>query len=142
MRAATTDDRALLLEWFNAFSAEALPDSRDDPGRTEHVVDRRLASPEPRLFLWERGSPVCLVGAGGLTPNGIRIGPVYTPREHRGHGYGTALTAAVSALQLERGRTFCFLYTDLSNPTSNAIYRRVGYEQVCEAAEFRFEPAG
>jgi len=141
IRDATTDDRALLVQWIDAFAAEVLPDRRDEPGRTERMIDRRLATPEPGYFLWEDGQPVCLVGAGGLTPNGIRIGPVYTPREHRGHGYGTALTAAVSALQLERGRTFCFLYTDLSNPTSNAIYQRIGYEQVCEAAEFRFEPA-
>ncbi len=141
MRAATEDDRALLIEWFDAFTNEAIPDFRDEPGRTERQIDRRLAAPEPNLFLWEDGDPVSLVGAAGLTPNGIRIGPVYTPTEHRGRGYGTALTAAVSALQLERGRSFCFLYTDLSNPTSNAIYRQIGYEQVCEAAEYRFEHA-
>jgi predicted GNAT family acetyltransferase len=141
MRAATTDDRALLIRWIDAFGGEVLPEFRDEPGRTERMIDRRLAQPEQSYFLWEHGEPVCLVGAAGLTPNGIRIAPVYTPPEHRGHGYATALTAAVSALQLERGRTFCFLYTDLSNPTSNAIYQRIGYEQVCEAAEYRFEPA-
>ena len=141
MRAATREDRQLLIDWFEAFTAEALPDFEDEPGRMEQMIDRRLVPDDPALFLWEDREPVALVGVGGRTPNGVRIGPVYTPPKHRGHGYATALTAAVSALQLERGRTFCFLHTDLANPTSNAIYQRIGYEPVCEAVEYRFAPA-
>jgi predicted GNAT family acetyltransferase len=76
---------------------------------------------------------VSLAGFGGPTPHGIRIGPVYTPRQQRGRGYGSAVTAAVSQLNLGRGRRFCFLYTDLANPTSNAIYLRLGYEPVCDS---------
>jgi ribosomal protein S18 acetylase RimI-like enzyme len=139
-RQATAADRDLVLSWMLAFGEEALGDI--DRERTERVLDLRFRSEDPRLSLWEdpEGRPVSLVGAGGRTPNGIRIGPVYTPREHRGRGYASALTAAVSAGQLERGRRFCFLYTDLSNPTSNALYRRIGYERVCDAANYRFEP--
>ena len=86
-----------------------------------------------------RGSqPVSLACFGGPTPNGIRIGAVYTPPAHRGRGYGTAVTAAVSQLNLDRGRRFCFLYTDLANPTSNAIYQRIGYEPVCDSRELSF----
>ena len=51
-----------------------------------------------------------------------------------------AVTAATSRLQLDRGRRFCFLYTDLANPTSNAIYLRIGYEPVCDSRELAFEP--
>jgi predicted GNAT family acetyltransferase len=83
---------------------------------------------------------VSLAGFGGSTPNGVRIGPVYTPPESRGHGYATSLVAHVSARLLERGRRFCFLYTDLANPTSNAIYERIGYERVCESDEIGFKP--
>ena len=82
--------------------------------------------------------PVSLAGFGSLTPNGIRIGSVYTPPEHRNRGYGTAVTAAVSQLLLERGHRFCFLYTDLANPTSNAISARIGYEPVCDSRELAF----
>ena len=81
---------------------------------------------------------VSIAGFGGPTPNGIRIGPVHTPRARRGRGYGTAVTAAVTRLQLARGRTLCFLYTDLANPTSNAIYRRLGYVTVCDSREVAF----
>ena len=79
-------------------------------------------------------------GYGGETPNGIRIGPVYTPPEQRGHGYATGLVAEQSRSLLAGGRRFCFLYTDLDNATSNALYRRIGYRLVCESAEVRFDP--
>ena len=69
---------------------------------------------------------------------GSGSGAVYTPPEHRRRGYGSAVTAAVSQLNLDRGRRFCFLYTDLANPTSNAIYQRIGYEPVCDSRELSF----
>jgi uncharacterized protein len=93
-------------------------------------------------MLWEDdGAPVSLAGWGGPTPNGIRIGPVYTPSHRRGHGYGSAVTAAVSEQQVASGKRFCFLYTDLANPTSNSIYMRIGYEPVCDSIDYGFEPS-
>lgn len=50
----------------------------------------------------------------------------------------SALVAQVSQELLDGGRRLCFLYTDLANPTSNAIYRRIGYEHVCDSAEIDF----
>jgi predicted GNAT family acetyltransferase len=137
MRPADGADRALVLEWVEAFTTEVLHESVSaDSERHERSVDARLAGGDAGFALWEAGGrPVSLVGFGGPTPNGIRIGPVYTPPEHRGHGYASALTARVSAHQLARGRRFCFLYTDLGNPTSNAIYLRIGYERVCDSRE-------
>jgi predicted GNAT family acetyltransferase len=137
MRPAERADRALLLEWVEAFTTEVLHESvTGDAGRLERSVDARLAGGDAGFALWAaKGRPVSLVGFGGPTPNGIRIGPVYTPPEHRGRGYGSALTAGVSAQQLAHGRRFCFLYTDLGNPTSNAIYVRIGYERVCDSRE-------
>ena len=105
------------------------------------IVDRRLAATEAGFVLWETdGASVSLAGYGGETPNGVRIGPVYTPPEHRDRGYGTAVTAAVSAERLAAGRRFCFLYTDLSNPTSNSIYVKIGYRRVCDSLEVDFRP--
>ena len=91
--------------------------------------------------LWDTDDgPVSLAAFGGPTPNGMRIGPVYTPREHRGRGFGSAVTAAASRHLLDRGARFCFLYTDLANATSNAIYMRIGYEPVCDSRELAFLP--
>ncbi|MEX2645268.1 MAG: GNAT family N-acetyltransferase [Gaiellaceae bacterium] len=132
-------DRPLLLEWLRAFGAEALDEEQADEERLAQLVEYRLGSPAAGFRLWDDGGPVSLAGFGGGTPNGIRVGPVYTPPELRGRGYASALVAALSAELLAGGRRFCFLYTDLANPTSNRIYERIGYRRVCESAEIRFE---
>jgi RimJ/RimL family protein N-acetyltransferase len=145
-RRATPADRALVLEWNDAFAAEALPHETQTPERVGRMIDHRLnpATDTAGFWLWEAsGAVVSLVGYGGATPGGgIRLGPVYTPSEHRRRGYGTSLVAAVSTWLLAHGRTRCCLYTDLANPTSNSIYRRIGYRQVAEAAEYGYEPVG
>jgi GNAT superfamily N-acetyltransferase len=141
MRLADARDRDRALEWIRAFATEALH-AGDDEARLERSIDIRLRSEEAGLAFWEvDGQPASLAGFGGPTPTGIRIGPVYTPPELRGRGYGTAVTAAVSQMLLERGHRFCFLYTDLANPTSNPIYMRIGYERVCDSREVSFVTA-
>jgi RimJ/RimL family protein N-acetyltransferase len=142
LREATGNDFDLLLEWFGDFAREALHEG--EPG-TEHErqIRMRLESEVGGIALWEDGGQVVsLCGYGSPTPTGIRIGPVYTPPGLRGRGYATTLTADVSAAQLGRGRRFCFLYTDLANPTSNAIYERIGYVRVCESKQIAFERKG
>ena len=105
------------------------------------VVEARLDHGLGGFGLWEdEGRPVSVVGWGGSTPNGARIGPVYTPPELRRRGYASALTAWVSAERLAAGRSFCVLYTDLDNPTSNRIYTEIGYEPVCDSFDYAFEP--
>lgn len=138
-RIATPDDRDLLLEWVEAFKQEALGEA--DPIDVASEVDRWIARRGRTIFLWDDGETVSLCGVGGPTPNGIRIGPVYTPPSVRGRGYASALVAAVSQAQLDAGRTFIFLFTDLSNPTSNHIYQVIGFEPVRTFDDWRFERA-
>ena len=138
-RPATVADRPLLLDWWRAFAIEALGETEPDEEGIARNVDHKLRRPESGIALWEdEGRPVSAVGYGSPTPSGIRIGPVYTPRDRRGRGYASALTAHVSAAQLAAGRRFCFLYTDLANPTSNKIYVAIGYERVCDSVEYTF----
>jgi predicted GNAT family acetyltransferase len=145
-RAVRPEDRRLVLEWMEAFSAEALPEEPFDRERTARGVDQRIANMEATaagIWLWQDGEQaVALVAYGSPTPGGIRLGPVYTPPERRRRGYATSLVAEVSARLLESGFRRCYLFTDLANPTSNAIYRRIGYEQVCESAEYGYEARG
>lgn len=91
-------------------------------------------------YLWTvDGEPVSMAAATGQTPSGIRINWVYTPDRLRGRGYASALVATLSRKLLSEGRQFCFLYTDLANPTSNNIYQKIGYVAVCDAAHHTFE---
>ena len=139
-RQGTSTDRALLVEWVDAFAREAVGD-HGPTHAPERIVDARLERGTGGFSIWEDGVPVSLAGWGGTTPNGVRIGPVYTPPEHRRRGYGGAVTAAVTAERLAAGRRFCFLYTDAANPTSNDIYARIGYERVCDSVDLAFDPA-
>jgi predicted GNAT family acetyltransferase len=131
MRDYERRDRELAASWMDAFTEEALPEP--PPETSEEFVDRREEDPDGGIVLWEDdGAVVSIAGFGGRTPNGIRIGPVYTPPELRGRGYASALTAAVTQRLLDGGLRFCFLFTDLANPTSNSIYQRIGYEPVSD----------
>jgi predicted GNAT family acetyltransferase len=137
MREAGVEDRPQLLDWGRAFAEEALGETPDDES-VARFVDHRLQADEAGISLWEDDAPVSLASFGNPTPNGIRIGPVYTPPEHRRHGYASALVAELSERLLAK-RSFCFLFTDLANPTANRIYEQIGYRRVCEAAEIAFE---
>jgi predicted GNAT family acetyltransferase len=130
-------DRALLTAWCAAFNAEALPDSpAPDPAE---AADRMLRRVGRVAYLWEdAGEAVALAGAAGPTPRGIRIGPVYTPPDRRGRGYASNLVAEVSQRQLASGRSFCFLFTNLANRTSNHIYQTIGYAPVVDVDQYRF----
>jgi hypothetical protein len=129
MRPAELADRPLVVAWIEAFFQEALGESTN----AEDAADRWLSGEGRTLLLWEDGDVrVSLCGVGGETPNGIRVGPVYTPPEHRRRGYASNLVAGASQAQLNAGRRFVFLFTDLANPTSNRIYQDVGYEPVID----------
>lgn len=141
MRRATEADRGLLERWIVAFQDEALPPTQEriDPA---HWVTHRLMPPMRGMVLWEdAGQPVTLVGYSLSTPNGATIGPVYTPPERRRQGYASACVAAVSQRLLDNGRTFCFLYTNLDNPTSNHIYQAIGYRPIADVTVYDFDAA-
>lgn len=134
LRLATRDDTDVVVAWGEAFQAEAhLPPI--DLGRFAARIDDRM------IWLWHDDGPVSMVGCGGFTPTGARIGPVYTPPDRRGRGYASAATAGVTQALLDTGRTCTFLYTDLANPTSNKIYRAIGYEHVTDVREVSFRTA-
>jgi predicted GNAT family acetyltransferase len=136
---ATHADRELLVRWTLDFGVEAMGDS--NLAEAESTVDARLGDGDPQargLYLWVDGAPVSMAGYTGPTPHGIRVGPVYTPPELRGRGYASALVAQMSQALLDGGRSFCFLFTDLANPTSNHIYEEIGYEAVVDMDVYRF----
>ena len=138
---ADESHRDTLATWAKAFHDEALT------GNPDHdwlgMADRWISDRAGRFaHLWiDGGRPVSMAGSGGLTPHGIRVGPVYTPPELRGRGYASNVVAGATRFHLDRGRQFLFLFTDLANPTANRIYQAIGYEPVCDIDEWEFEPA-
>lgn len=131
-RVAGPSDLGLLVDWFQAFEAEALATVTSS---RERIAAKAAAGD---LILWTaHGEPVSIAGVAARTPNSGRVGPVYTPPASRGRGFGTAATAAVTRTLLEEGKSFCVLYTDLANPTSNKIYGSLGYRVVAEVVDIR-----
>jgi RimJ/RimL family protein N-acetyltransferase len=142
MRTATPQDRDLILGWLWDFNDEVFPPGHPrDEARMRMQVDMRLAGEGGGYRLWEDGEAVTMSGHHDVPGLGSRIGPVYTPPPHRRRGYATRLVAELSSSLLERGDPACFLFTDMANPTSNAIYARIGYVKLGEAAENAFRPS-
>lgn len=129
LRLASMTDLDRLVDWMLAFSADAGTELHDVRALTEERIEADT------LFVWEDGEPVCMAGYSGQTPHGVRIGFVYTPPALRRRGYATACVASLSERTLRSGRRFCFLYTDLGNPSSNRIYQRIGYRPVCDVID-------
>lgn len=132
MRLARRDDRDTIARWIRDFMSEALGKPLDESTAAERAESKSAAG---ELYVWEvAGEIVAMAAAVAPTPHAIRVSAVYTPLERRGHGYASALTAAVTVRQLEMGRALVFLYTDLANPISNRIYQRIGYVPVADVA--------
>lgn len=140
MRWATSDD-AFVLDWTVRFHMDTFGETEPDHLSIARSNKRFYSDGPYRLALWEvNGVPVSMAATIGLSPTGMRIGLVYTPEEHRGHGYASALVAALSQSILNSGLQFCTLNTDLHNPTSNKIYQAIGYVPVCNLTMYDAEP--
>lgn len=141
MRSFVESDRQLALQWTKLFIAESNLPRKENDAQMMASIDRRIASKDGGYFFWDvDGEAVSMAAAGGRTPNGVRIGPVYTPPAFRGKGYATALVADLTTVSLDRGLKFCFLFTDLANPVSNSIYARIGYVPVVDCTMYDLEP--
>jgi uncharacterized protein len=133
----TEDHADLISEWIQAFQVEALPDET-------HSIEQSRKHAETRLrrgmtFLWQvEGRAVSMASLSRPTSKGVSVNAVYTTPQERNRGYASALVAAVSQEGLRSGKEFCVLYTDLTNPTSNWIYQKIGYRFVARSRNFKF----
>lgn len=130
-RIAGGQDKERLAEWNDDFAA-AIGEAPS--------VGTGLSAGYRRFTFWETpdGTPVSMAGVTPMVAGQVRVGPVYTPAELRGHGYAGAVTAEVSRAAQAEGAAEVVLFTDLANPTSNAIYQRIGYRPVADFASFDF----
>jgi ribosomal protein S18 acetylase RimI-like enzyme len=133
-RLATLDDVDLVIAWTKAFNTDTGMDGATTD--LEETVRRRVKA--GWFWLWDAGEPVGMTMSVPPVSDVTRVGMVYTPPSHRGNGYASALVARVSEIALSSGSTKCVLYTQLSNSSSNGIYRRIGYRAVGEVVAYRF----
>lgn len=136
LRHGTEDDCSLVKSWLVQFGVEA-----NEP--MSNAYAEQLASSfigKSSLYLWEvNGVPVSMVNQSRKTKNGSTINAVFTPDEFKQNGYATAAVATLSSKLLAKESSFCSLYTDLDNPASNSIYRKIGYNEVGASIVYEFK---
>jgi predicted GNAT family acetyltransferase len=133
-RAARIEDVPLIASWLETFNAEI---DHPVPVNARAVAEHMIRSDQLDVWIVDERI-VSIVGyrdAAGV----LRVGPVYTPPEHRNHGYARRLTYEVTAAALQRPDVQrAMLFTDADNPVSNSIYRQAGYAPRGEHVEIDF----
>eukprot|EP00299_Pterocystis_sp_00344_P010854 c4959_g1_i1.p1 GENE.c4959_g1_i1~~c4959_g1_i1.p1 ORF type:complete len:164 (+),score=34.54 c4959_g1_i1:493-984(+) len=77
----------------------------------------------------ENQTPVCLVMTRGVTDECVRISAVFTPSEHRKHGYASYLVGHITHMWLtQRGKKSVYLFADVNYPASNSVYQSLGFK--------------
>jgi predicted GNAT family acetyltransferase len=139
LRLLEEKDMSFFPFWYEAFSfvgsgdVDGLP--LDDPEKYHYRIAKKS------IYILEvDGVPVSMAGLGREMENVVGVGPVFTPPYYRGKGYASSAVAQVSQIALDKGFTKCVLYTDLTNPTSNSIYQKIGYEAICDSLMLKFVP--
>jgi predicted GNAT family acetyltransferase len=134
LRLAIPSDHEIISRWVYAFQLEALGEGSMDQARET----ARTRIQDGDIFLWEIRQPVSMAAKARPTRHGVTVNEVYTPPEYRGKGYASSCVASLSHYLLNSGWKFCTLFTDMSNPTSNSIYQKIGYQPVCDFNEAIF----
>lgn len=135
LRPAIESDEALLVEWSGEFCREA--GIEDEIEYTKARIPSEIA--KQSLYVWSNYQVVSMAVVQRETACGICVSMVYTPPHLRRQGYATSCVAALTQRMLDSGKRFCCLYTDLTNPTSNAIYQKIGYQSICDVQDWVFE---
>ena len=130
-RTAGDGDVGLVDAWHQEFV-----DAIEGQGRTTPSLAGPVAA--GRVGLWEvEGRPVSMAYASPANGGVARVSGVWTPPALRGRGYASAVVAALSTERIDAGER-CILFTDLANPTSNAIYEAIGYRRVGDSVHIGF----
>lgn len=137
LRLACERDMAFLPYWDTGFNKDCI-----DPSHavSDSLEGYRYLIRQGRIYIMEEGGiPVTMAKISRDLQKVCVIGYVYTPPYFRKKGYATACVASISQIGLDRGFSKCVLYTDLTNPTSNSIYQKIGYKPLCDSLEVKFE---
>ena len=139
VRLLEEEDMHFFPYWLEAFNAAK------NYGATKMSIPNRMEAYQNHIsskklyILEDNGQPVSMAGFTRIMQTAIGVAYVYTPPCYRGRGYATSIVAQISQIALAKGFDKCVLYTDLANPTSNSIYKNIGYVPVCESLMLKFE---
>jgi ribosomal protein S18 acetylase RimI-like enzyme len=99
--------------------------SEDENDREIKVLRNHVKADSFHLLAGYLGTTPVTMGSVKLMDGLSRVDDVLTPRQHRGHGYGRALTDHLVKYHSALSRNALYLYA--SNPTAIRIYREAGF---------------
>jgi predicted GNAT family acetyltransferase len=134
---ATHAQRDVVCAFIKGFSMECFPNREHKDDEIEKLSIRHINNKSLYLLKNNLGQIVSMAASTRGSTNGGTISLVYTPEDHRGKGYGSLVTAKVSEIVLKE-KKFANLFTDLTNPTSNSIYKKIGYKMIGENIHYDF----
>jgi uncharacterized protein len=135
---ADSNDVELLAAWSMVFEEEKDPAARKSEEQVLKITQSKIAAGD--VFKWtDKGKSVCMAAINRRTKNAGIIGMVYTPDEYRRSGYATSHVQKLSEYTLQKGFKYCGLFTDKANPTSNHIYKKIGYEPITESLDIGYK---
>lgn len=130
-------DLEIIKDWYLKFCQECLSKDLEEEQAKNHVKEAIEAG---RYYGWEhRGKLVSVAARARNTKNAVAVNFVYTPKGYRGKGYATSTVASLSQKLLEQNYKYCCLFTDLANPTSNSIYKKIGYQPIADYMVYNFK---
>ncbi|MFD6822152.1 GNAT family N-acetyltransferase [Streptomyces sp. NPDC060085] len=141
-RVAGPEDQEQVVRWCREFCVAVEEQATIDALDAGSWGDTRFA--DKHFTFWETpdGTPVSMAGSTSMVGGMVRVDPVSTPARFRGRGYAGAVTVEVSGTALAAGATDVVLFADPRNPTSNALYQRVGYVHFADFTGYRFSSTG
>ena len=131
---AESAQQELVAGWLKQFSIETnTPIHEDSRQQAKDMIDAQ------RVYLWKKGEEfVSMVCRARTTPHGATVNGVFTPDHFKKQGYASQAVWQLSNQLLREGFSFCALYTDLANPTSNSIYKKIGYQWIGSSKVYHF----
>jgi ribosomal protein S18 acetylase RimI-like enzyme len=136
-RLAQQSDLSFMNQWTIEFSEEALHETPDLSTVNEKNLER-IAKKQCYLILDEQNNPRAMGLLTRPMKKGIAMTLVYTEKKSRGLGFGIAVAHYLSKIAFEMGYHYVSLYVDKSNPISNRVYRKVGFNVIMDQSDYRF----
>ncbi len=136
LRRVIASDHPVIKEWVYQFCQETnQPLSLEDASsKATFLINKG------NLVAWEvNGELVSMATATRPTRHNITISYVYTPSNQRKKGYASDCVSDYTQRLLNSGYQTTSLYADQSNPTSNYVYRQIGYEPIMDSIVIQFQ---
>jgi predicted GNAT family acetyltransferase len=91
------------------------------------------------LLLNDNNEVVSMACVTGYSLNSARLGYVYTDKLYRGNQYSRYITAnLVNSLLKNKKNKFVCCYADIDYPSSNIVYKSIGFKRKDQITVFNF----